>query len=128
MRGLPHSGDRREHGTAAVLACVIAASVIALTLGLARVGLAGTARTRVQTAADAAALAAAGELAAGHGAEAAARAAARTAQENGARIRKCRCDGIFALVEVVAPLGRFPLLPHTFSASAQAELRTECPS
>lgn len=116
-----------ERGSVAVLACVLAALAAALALGVARVGIAGAVRARAQLAADAAVLAAVGALAVGALPAEAADVAAKVAQENGARLRTCRCDGTFALVEVVAPLGRIPVLGSSFNASARAELRPQCP-
>lgn len=89
-----------ERGAASVV--MVAALAIAVVVGAAaaREGSAAVARARADAAADAAALAGADMLALGRGAGAARTAARSTADDNGARLIRCECNGPFVTVHV----------------------------
>ena len=95
----------RERGAATVFAMAIVGLAAVLMLGVARVGGAAVTRAQADRAADAAALAAADALALGRGSGTAHADAAETAQDNGARLVSCECDGGAAEVAVVVGPG-----------------------
>jgi secretion/DNA translocation related TadE-like protein len=104
--------SRRRGGQGSVTVVMTAVVVLGLVLGFVvlEVGAFVSQRSRASAAADAAALAAADQLAQGLGPGAAAAAAANIAIQNGARLVRCVCDALDAVV-TVSFSSRLPLVP-----------------
>jgi secretion/DNA translocation related TadE-like protein len=101
-----------------VVAVAMIAVVVAITTGVAYVGVAVIARHRAQTAADLAALAAAGRLT--HGPEAACAQAAAVAAAMQTNVVRCEVDAldVVVVVEVSVTLGRLDVGPARAVARA----------
>lgn len=112
-----------QRGNASVAVLGASVVVMILLLGLADLGMFLVARSRAQTAADAAALAAAGEQL-GKGEPAGA--AAYFAESNGAALVSCECPpgGLDAVVRVSIPV-RFVLLDSLGVGEVGARARAE---
>lgn len=117
-----------QRGSVTVVAAGMMAVLAALVLLSADVWHALAARSRAQTAADAAALAAAQEMTLPQGATPD-EVAAGYAQANGASILSCRCaaGSLEAVVEVTVPVGPLFLLPDDRLAHATARATTGDP-
>jgi secretion/DNA translocation related TadE-like protein len=112
------SQDRRDRGSATLLAVAMMAMILAVVGAAVVVGSAVIARHRAQSAADLAALAAAGRLADGQ--NAACGWAAAVAQQMNARVTACAVESldVVVTVDVDAALGRWGL--GTARAAARA--------
>ncbi|KAA0104125.1 Rv3654c family TadE-like protein [Mycolicibacterium sp. P1-5] len=107
---------RDEHGVATVLAAVLIATLVAITLAGVQVGSAVVARHRAQAGADMAALAAAMWLPSG--AETACRQAAAVSRAMGAAMSGCNVEELDIVVRVDVATGR--LLGGQAHAAARA--------
>jgi Flp pilus assembly protein TadG len=111
-----------ERGSVTIVAAAILVVIAAMALGATDVWRVVAAKSRAQTAADAAALAAVQELALPvSGADPAAQ-AALFAAHNGAQLETCDCSlgQQAAVVEASIPVGRLVVLPDDLEARATA--------
>jgi secretion/DNA translocation related TadE-like protein len=113
----------RERGAATMVTVAVLAVGLLLAFAAARAGAGAVAGARADAAADAAALAAADMLALARGPVTAATAARETAEDNGARLLRCSCDGRYVSVRVAVQV---PVLGAEARATARAEVRAEC--
>lgn len=113
-----------DDGAATVLAAVLIAVLLSVTVAAAYLGAAAIARHRAQAAADLSALAAAARVVDGR--EAACAEAAAVSQSMGGHLRACRLADldVVVAVEVTVDLGRFGVGPAAAVARAGPTAQT----